>query len=363
MYISKLDILQVRNLQDVRIQCHPRANFIYGQNGSGKSSLLEALYLLGRGRSFRHRDLKVVINRQADELVVSGLAVANDGVQTRLGVRRTAAGEFQARCNGAAVHSSAELVAELPLQLIEPHSFDLLEGGPKQRRQFLDWGVFHVEHGYPVLWRSYQKALKQRNELLRRDRMSADLLLAWTTELALVGERLSDFRQQYLAQLATLVNQLMGRFIRVGEVQLAYSAGWDTDKPLLDALMEDRSRDTAGGRTHRGPHRADIRISVDRIPAAQMLSRGQTKLLVYALKLAQAQCYHQRSGDRCLFLVDDLPAELDVEHRELVVDCLNELGGQYFITGVERQDFSGICQKVEHQMFHVEQGCITSDQG
>ncbi|MDA7753320.1 DNA replication and repair protein RecF, partial [bacterium] len=223
MRLSRLDVLQVRNLASVQIDCHPGANVIYGSNGSGKTSLLEAIYILGRGRSFKHRDLRVVVNKLADELVVSA-RIEREISKTshQLGIRRTAQGKFEARIDGKSLQSAAQLVEELPLQLIDAHSFTLLEGGPLQRRQFLDWGVFHVEHGYTNLWRRFQKALKQRNQLLRHGRMGEDTLAAWTAELLPLAEQVTDYRQRYLLELSGIVNQVASSFDGLGEVELEY---------------------------------------------------------------------------------------------------------------------------------------------
>ena len=179
MYLSNLDVLQVRNLESVHITCHPQANIIFGANGSGKTSLLEAIYLLGRGRSFRHRDLRVVINQAATELVVAArVARGSDGKRRQLGIKRTSAGQFEARLDGASLQSSAQLVAELPLQLIDAHSCMLLEGGAQQRRQFLDWGVFHVEHGFFSAWQRFKKALLQRNAALKSKQKNSVIVMA-----------------------------------------------------------------------------------------------------------------------------------------------------------------------------------------
>ena len=333
MHLSRLDVLQVRNLASVQIDCHPRANVIYGSNGSGKTSLLEAIYILGRGRSFKHRDLRVVVNNQAEELVVSARVERQKSKTShQLGIRRTAQGKFEARIDGKSLQSAVQLVEELPLQLIDAHSFTLLEGGPLQRRQFLDWGVFHVEHGYTNLWRRFQKALKQRNQLLRHGRIDEDLLAAWTAELLPLTEQVTHYRRQYLLELSDIVRQVSLSFDGLGAVELEYYQGWAEGQGLAQVFEADRKRDMALGSTNHGAHKADIRIKVDGLVAAEVLSRGQTKLLVYALKLAQATHYRNRVGQSCLFLLDDLPAELDCEHRAQVVACLNCLDCQYFMT-------------------------------
>jgi DNA replication and repair protein RecF len=362
MHLSQLDIFQVRNLKSIRTSCHPQANIIFGANGSGKTSFLESIYLLGRGRSFRHRDLRVVVNNDSEELVVSG-RLLRDQMSTahQLGIRRTSKGLFEARLDGKPLQTAAQLVSELPLQLIDAHSFMLLEGGPLQRRQFLDWGVFHVEHDYSNLWRRFQKTLKQRNQLLRHGRIDEDLLRTWTAELIPLCEQITQFRRQYLAALSGQLNQAISAFEGLGEVSLEYYCGWDEELSLADVYIADQGRDIGTKTTSHGAHRADIRIKVDGRAAADHLSRGQTKLLVYALKLAQASHYREHTGESCLFLLDDLPAELDYQHREQVISYLNNLGCQYFITGVDKKDFEGLVQTVPHQMFHMEHGVALVD--
>jgi DNA replication and repair protein RecF len=357
MRLSKLDVFQVRNLENIQIACHSGANVIYGANGSGKTSLLEAIYILGRGRSFKHRDLRLVINSQADELVVSAAVErSKSNTSHQLGIKRTAKGQFEARLDGRALQSAAQLVEELPLQLIDAHSFTLLEGGPLQRRQFMDWGVFHVEQGYRTVWRRFQKALKQRNQLLRHGRIDEDSLRAWTAEFIPLCEQITEYRRQYLNELAVDVAVLAKTFDGLGELELEYYQGWSVERGLADVIEADRARDLATGTTNHGAQKADIKIKVDGVAAADRLSRGQTKLLVYTLKLAQATHYRKKMGQSCLFLLDDLPAELDYEHRAQVVGCLNGLSCQYFMTGVDRKDFELLVEGTAHQMFHMEHG-------
>ena len=357
MHLSKLDVLQVRNIKSIQLNCHPGANIIYGANGSGKTSLLESIYLLGRGRSFKHRDLRVVVNNDCDELVVSA-SIERQAPQCshQLGLKRTAKGHFEARLDGVALQSAVQLVEELPLQLIDAHSFTLLEGGPLQRRQFLDWGVFHVEHEYRAVWRRFQKALKQRNQLLRHGRIDDDSLPVWNAELAMLADKITAYRRQYLAELIVDVAALATKLDCLSGLELDYYQGWSESLALLDVLEGDRARDFATSSTSHGAHKADIRIKVDGVAAADRLSRGQTKLLVYALKLAQATHFRRQTGQSCLFLLDDLPAELDCDHRALVINCLNDLDCQYFMTGVDKQDFELLVEGTAHRMFHMEHG-------
>jgi DNA replication and repair protein RecF len=359
VYLNSIEISKVRNLDAVSVDCHPRANIIYGANGSGKTSLLEAIFLLGRGRSFKHRDLRLVVNRGSESLVVSGRVVRPDSdAEHQLGVMRSVKGEFEARCDGKNLSSAGQLATELPIQLVDAHSFSLLEGGPLQRRQFIDWGVFHVEHGYSELWRRFQKALKQRNQLLRRGRIDDDLLKLWSQELAPLNEMVAEQRKTYISQLEEFIQPVVDAFAGLGRVSLEYHQGWPEDTPIIDVLLADTERDIATGTTSHGAQRADIRVYVDGVAAADSLSRGQSKLLVYALKLAQAAHYQATIGHSCVFLLDDLPAELDYENRKDVLAYLHHLECQYFVTGVDKKDFDGIDAQLS-QLFHVEHGVFS----
>ena len=350
----------LRNLEAVSLSCHAKANIIYGANGSGKTSLLEAIFLLGRGRSFKHRDLRLVVNRGQEGLVVSGKVFRpKTDTEHQLGIMRSIKGGFEARCDGKNLSSAGQLASELPIQLVDAHSFSLLEGGPLQRRQFIDWGVFHVERGFSDLWRRFQKALKQRNQLLRHGRIDEDLLKLWSKELAPLNEMIAEQRKEYIIQLQEFISPVVSAFSGLGPVSLEYNRGWPEGQSILDVLLADKDRDIATGTTSHGAQRADIRVFVDEVAAADSLSRGQSKLLVYALKLAQAAHYQATTGHGCVFLLDDLPAELDYDNRKDVLAYLDYLQCQYFVTGVDKQDFDEIGKELS-QMFHVEHGVFSN---
>lgn len=361
MLLQSLTITQVRNLESVNIDCGAKANYIYGTNGSGKTSLLESIFILGRGRSFRHRDLRLVINRTVDELVVSAkLFYPPSQITRQMGVMRSVRGDFEARIDGRALYLASDLARELPIQLVDAHSFSLLEGGPLQRRQFLDWGVFHVEQSFADLWRRFQKTLKQRNQLLRHGRIDAQQLRAWTAELVPLNQQITQHREQYLRQLQKYIADVVGHLEGLGAVTLEYSRGWPESKTIGEVLEADQERDIATGKTAHGAQRADIRVFVEGTLAADCLSRGQSKLLVYALKLAQACHFQATCGQSCVFLLDDLPAELDAKNRQDVLAYLNRLDCQYFVTGVDKQDFDKVLGEAGGKMFHMEQGVVSN---
>jgi DNA replication and repair protein RecF len=360
MPLTRLSVTAVRNIDTVTLHPSPRINLLTGLNGSGKTSLLEAIHLLGLARSFRSTRLQPVIQHEKPACTVFA-EVSCLGRQSRsLGVTRSRDGEYLIRIDGQTIRSAAELAEILPLQLINPDSFRLLEGSPKQRRQFMDWGVFHVEHQFLQVWQRFQKSLKQRNSLLRRGRIPRSALDPWEVELVAVAEKIDSFRQAYLARLKPVFEAALARLVDLDGLTLSYYRGWDRERALQSILDAQFERDMQLGYTQAGPQRADLRLRLNGQNAVDVLSRGQMKLVVCALKIAQAKLLEQndRLAD-CVFLVDDLPSELDARHRGALCTLLEELGCQVFITGVEAEQLaSSWREETPLAMFHVEHGHI-----
>jgi DNA replication and repair protein RecF len=219
-----------------------------------------------------------------------------------------------------------------------------------------------VEHSYTDLWRRFQKALKQRNQLLRHGRIDEDSLRAWTRELIPLSEEITRHRTAYLGGLVEHVKAVSKVLDGLGDLSFEYYQGWADGASLAGVMDADRGRDVAVGTTSHGAHKADMKIKVDGVLASDCLSRGQIKLLVYALKLAQATFYRGKTGESCLFLLDDLPAELDSHHRQQIVGFLRGLDCQVFMTGVDKRDFQVLVEGMAHHMFHVEHGVATKSE-
>ncbi|MEP5765876.1 MAG: DNA replication/repair protein RecF [Halieaceae bacterium] len=364
MALSRLEITGVRNLQAVVSRDLARANLYFGANGSGKTSMLESIHLLGMGRSFRSSQIKSVITHSNEQCTVFGtLTAADGGPGLTLGVSRDRKGALEAKVGGERVGASSELAAALPLQLIHADSFNLLAGGPTHRRQFMDWGVFHVEHGFYSSWQRFQRAIKQRNSLLRRGKINASEIGGWNRELSEAGELIDTARTAYLAQLAPIFDEMITRLSPALEsTELRYRRGWEKTVGLNEALEATLDADLQQGFTHVGPQRADIRIVSGGHTAAEVLSRGQQKLVVCALKLAQGQLLTQKRQGECVYLVDDLPAELDAEHCAQVASALHDMQAQVFVTCVDKKEIVAAwpgSAAEDSAMFHVEHGQVT----
>ncbi|NIR61493.1 MAG: DNA replication/repair protein RecF [Gammaproteobacteria bacterium] len=353
MRLLSLRVRQVRNLTALDLQPASHLNILTGPNAAGKTSVLEAVHILGRARSFRARRLEDVVQWGAEQASIAGEVARPEGGSLWLGVGYER-GRPALRIGGEDVKGASELAEWLPLQVINPDSHRLLEAGPERRRQYLDWGVFHVEQAFHAIWRRYRRALRQRNQALRT---GSEILAPWERELGETGAAIDRFRQAYLAELGGFLPEVVTRTLGSLRVSLTYDRGWPAGRPLAEVLEDARGRDSELGFTRSGPHRADLGIRINGVPAQHTVSRGQQKALAASLLLAQAALYTSRSGRPCLFLVDDLPAELDVRHREALLAMLRDLDTQVFVTALEPGTLAPEGWG-EVKRFHVEQGTV-----
>ena len=359
MHVTRLDIRRLRRFDDVSLAPGAGLNLITGDNGAGKTSVLEALHLMAYGRSFRGRvrDGLVQSGAPALEVFVEWQEQRGAGVR-KAGLRHTGQ-DWSGRLDGVAVSQLGDLCAALAVVSFEPGSHALVTGSGDGRRRYLDWGLFHVEPGFLGLWRRYARALKQRNALLK-GRSGHAQLDAWDRELADAGEPLSRHRQHYLEALQPHFTALTAEWVpALGATALEYLPGWRRDElSLADALLLARERDLSTGFTSVGPHRADWRIGFANLAGRESLSRGQAKLAALSALMAQAQQYAQSRAEWPIIALDDLASELDRAHQARVLDWLRRSEAQVFVTGTEApstlQPFAGMLR------FHVEHGAIVA---
>jgi DNA replication and repair protein RecF len=328
-------------------------NLIHGENASGKTSLLEAIFLLGRGKSFRTIVGEGLIRDGDDEAVVNG-KVQHGGAERKLGIRLVRGGSKQIRVDGKDEKSAAALAEQLPVQAIDPGVHRLIEEGPGIRRRFADWGVFHVEHGFLDVWRRYHRALKQRNAALKGGRGGE--IRAWDDELASTGELVSAARSRYLDAVRPHIEGFSDKLLDTA-ITLEFRRGWNEDRSLSDALEGNFDRDSRTGATYAGPHRADIAISIASRKAKGRVSRGQQKLLASAMILGQLEHLMSSAGVRSVLLLDDLAAELDGANLERFLNAVGTLDVQLFVTALRGDSLPGM---VPGKVFHVEQGKVTT---
>ena len=351
MSLSFLEIHNLRNIKHIKIEPASRLNLILGKNASGKTSLLEGIHLLGLARSFRSHKAGSYIQMDKQKTTLYGKLNINRN-ETTIGFEKSLK-NTEIRLKGEKIRQVSEIAKILPIQILGPESHSLLDSGPKLRRKFLDWGVFHVEHNYFDIWRRYRRALLQRNSALRTN---LQVVASWDKEFCETAEQIDNFRREYLTSLKPLFQENLAQITSLNGIKVSYRRGWAKDNSLINQLNIAFERDKQAGYTGRGPHRADLIIEYEGVSVDQRLSRGQQKLVVYALKLAQASLFDTQN-QRCLVLIDDLQSELDEEHRNRVLQLLSKTKSQIFITGTDMELLETSCWS-EKKMFHVEHGSI-----
>lgn len=353
MIIKHLQITDFRVLDEFELDALPGVNLIWGGNGAGKTSVLEAIYLAGRGRSFRHREAGPFIRRGCQRTRVVLTTENHLGQGSTLGIERGRR-SFELRLDGKNLGKRSDLLRALPVQLITPQSHELLERGPELRRRFLDFGMFHVEPDFHQLQYNFSRVLKQRNAALRSEPRT---VAAWDEQFAALSRSIHRLRSRYLDRLQPWIQTILSQLMEGVEVRISYHPGWDARGSLVSALEDKLPVDLKRGFTGLGPHRAEIDFQVQGFAAAKSLSRGQQKLLVCALQFAQAKLMDETIAEAPIMLVDDLPAELDAIHRQRLVDVIEQSRLQTFVTAIEPESL-----RIGEGwgMFHVEQTGATA---
>ncbi len=354
--ILALKVDRLRNIAHASLEPSRTLNFVHGANACGKTSVMEAIHLLGHGRSFRDARGRGLVQDGEHSLTVFARVEDEGGIVHSLGMERGRGG-VALRVDGEASRSLQRLAECLPLQIIHPESHRLVEQGPQFRRRFLDWGVFHVEPGFYPAWRRFRRSMGQRNALLRASAGTAELE-PWERELDEAAERLHRYREAYCEKLGTQVVAAAAD-LGIAGVTLRYSAGWRRASSLAELLRTNRARDRALGYTQAGPHRADLLLLCEEGRAAERISRGQQKLLVFALVLAQARLLAEERGIRPVLLVDDLAAELDRAFASRVLEQLRQEGRQVWITGTDPAALGADRPPQGAAVFHVERGAFS----
>jgi DNA replication and repair protein RecF len=325
--ITRLQIGAFRNIADARLEPEPGLNRLIGPNGAGKTSVLEAIHYLGSGRSFRQVGASGLRREGAQEATL--FAQVGNGPDHRLGARLTRGGR-ELRLDGDTVSGFSALAGVLKTIHYTPEGHRLADGGPRERRRFLDWGLFHVEPGYLELARRYQRALEQRNRWLKARPTGPD---PWAADLAASGEEMARRRAAYAERLEPWAAALFDELAGFGRLAMHLERGWPEGQALTEALERDRARQA--DTTRAGPHRGDLVLSLDGAPARERASRGQQKVVVLALRLAQLALATEESGEAPVFLFDDVASELDADRRAAAMAILERFGDQVFVTSTE----------------------------
>lgn len=366
MSVVKLTTQNFRNLTTASILLHPQLNFILGDNGSGKSSLLEAVFFIGHGKSFRTSKVEHLACYDNDEFVVS----VKDNNDLQFGLSKDInLGLTNIRINGERHSRLSELAKNIAVQIVTPESFKLFFGGPKERRRFIDLGMFHVKHDFSKQWREFSRVLKQRNACIRTS-TEKSILYYWTNIFCDLSVKVALVRQEYVSDLIVELKVWLEILLPdlVDKVTVQYLQGWSQSKSLPDILSSNEEREKTYGYSLYGAHKFDVKFLLGKQVIDTQLSRGQQKLFLLALTFAQAKLIAKVNRVKPILLIDDIGAELDVNSRLSLSKAIDILDCQVIITAIEEsvlnpflslsQDCDIKVNSGKYKMFHVEHGKV-----
>lgn len=362
MTITSLHITDFRNLSDVDIAPSSQSlNIIYGNNGSGKTSLLEAIHYLGSGRSFRTSTASRLIRHSQDKFSIFAQTMNCSKLQVPIGIEREIGGSVRLRINDRDITSTSEVAYLLPIRVINSHSHSLFESGPTFRRKYLDWGLFYQSGNFLHCWKNFERVLKQRNTILR-DKRSKKELDIWTDEIIKYGLELDQLRQNYVQTLTPILLEVVKDLLSLSTLEIRYQSGWDNKQHYAAVLANSYQEELRVGYTQFGPHRADVELVVDTISVKHFLSRGQQKLLICAMIVAQGMLLAKCANKSLIYLVDDLPSELDSQSKRRLISLLSQQKSQIFITAIASETIEdSMSSQSKMKLFHVEHGNVVED--
>tara|TARA_B100001093_G_scaffold55822_1_gene47305 strand:+ start:2852 stop:3913 length:1062 start_codon:yes stop_codon:yes gene_type:complete len=352
MFLNKLSLRNLRNIRKADLNLNHRTNIIIGENAAGKTTVLESIDIMSRGRSFRTNKFENLV-RQGEKEFYVGATLGETNIKLEISKEKS---KTKVLINNKEENKQSVLAKELAVLCIHPNSHNLIEGAPSERRSFLDWGLFHVEQDFKAELAVFTRILRQRNEALKFKEMREDI---WINTLADSGEKISAMRENYILRLNKLFEENRQYILPNVELSFFYDKGWDYNKSFFEALSEKKRFDVERGYTSVGPQSANILIELNGKDAQKICSRGQQKLIANTMLLSQAKDFYEKKNFPSIILVDDLPAELTLEMQEKILERLFETGSQIFLTALNDSILADILSEIDSNVFHVEHGVIT----
>lgn len=352
--LSNISVSQLRNFDRLELSFRPGVVVFTGANGAGKTTILDAIHILSTARPFSTNNIRSVIQSSKEDCTVVG-EVKKAASGKVIGISRNRQGAGQAKIAGVSVKSLSELALELPCILLSANVLAALWEGPEARRKVIDQLMFHVEQqSFPRYARNYSRAIKQRNASLRHGILTASD--SWLEAIVESGEAITSMRAQGVSELEAELRLLVADMaVSLPDWHITFQQGWPKGSSLESALMASIDKDKARGFTSVGPHRADLVVHSAHGLASDVFSRGQMKVFMAALRLAQGRLQSRKLGQELVFLVDDVSAELDDGHAESVFQVLAASEQQVFATMVDTHRLRRTGLTNVSDVFHVEQ--------
>lgn len=362
MILKRISILNYKNLEQVELSFSPKLNCFFGQNGMGKTNLLDAVYFLSFCKSAGNPIDSQNICHDADFFVIQGFYEAADGTPEEIycGMKRRQKKQFKR--NKKEYTRLSDHIGFLPLVMVSPADSELIAGGSDERRRFMDVVISQYDKEYLDALIRYNKALVQRNTLLKSEQpVEEELFLVWEEMMAQAGEVVFRKREAFIREFIPIFQSFYSFISQDREkVGLSYDSH-ARDVSLLEVLKESRARDQIMGYSLRGVHKDELNMLLGDFPIKREGSQGQNKTYLVALKLAQFDFLKRTGTTVPLLLLDDIFDKLDASRVEQIIKLVaGNSFGQIFITDTNREHLDRILHKVgsDYKMFRVEQGTV-----
>lgn len=362
MILKRISILNYKNLEQVELSFSPKLNCLFGQNGMGKTNLLDAVYFLSFCKSAGNPIDSQNICHDADFFVIQGFYEAADGTPEEIycGMKRRQKKQFKR--NKKEYTRLSDHIGFLPLVMVSPADSELIAGGSDERRRFMDVVISQYDKEYLDALIRYNKALVQRNTLLKSEQpVEEELFLVWEEMMAQAGEVVFRKREAFIREFIPIFQSFYSFISQDREkVGLSYDSH-ARDASLLEVLKESRARDQIMGYSLRGVHKDELNMLLGDFPIKREGSQGQNKTYLVALKLAQFDFLKRTGTTVPLLLLDDIFDKLDASRVEQIIKLVaGDSFGQIFITDTNREHLDRILHKVgsDYKMFRVEQGTV-----
>ena len=356
MPFTNLSIKHFRCFENLQIELSPGVNFFYGANGSGKTSLLESIYIFSSGKSFKSTNLKSLINYNHNKFLLETYDNSRGYIST---IKKSSNGPISIKLNNKKITTS-NLVREFPCTAIHNNTFSFANASPDFRRKILDRSIFIAEEGFSKTWFSFYRSLKQRNNIIKKNRISD--IYAWDIKVSEEGEILNNYRVSFFNKTLEEFNRTietlrpLSVFNFFDSILIEFSKGWDNQKKLSEILNDNKEKDILRKTTTQGPHKADINFLINKLDARQILSRGEQKFFSILWCCSQHEVLKKHYNINATLLIDDIKSELDDKTFNLLVELLKASDNQVIFSCIE----NCFSSKIEHDFnnfkkFHVEQ--------